>query len=143
MEWRNHACFCPPLSVMNNLAVQGPCCRVEMVVMGRLDIYGMAMLYVRLPQPTQSSVPRAALMMCFACINATLLFIGGDYNRRVEMVYLWPPVRAPAAVIGSSVVHYSISQDELEDFMCAFISRSIYVQHRAELRFAGIHKEQS
>lgn len=42
MEWRNHACFCPPLSVMNNLAVQGPRCRVEMVVMGRLDIYGMA-----------------------------------------------------------------------------------------------------
>lgn len=42
MEGRNHACLCPPLGVMNNLAAQGPRCRVEMVVMGRLDIYGMA-----------------------------------------------------------------------------------------------------
>lgn len=61
MEWRNHACFCPPLSVMNNLAVQGPCCRVEMVVMGRLDIYGVAWSSaLRWTSPTTNALGRAA-----------------------------------------------------------------------------------
>lgn len=65
MELRSHAWLCPPLSVMNNLAALGPCCRVEMVVMGRLDIYTAwqgAMVYVRTPppRPTHRRVPQAA-----------------------------------------------------------------------------------
>lgn len=63
MEGRNHACLCPPLSVMNNLTVQGPRCRVEMVVMGRLDIYGMARSNGLRWTVALRSAPRAAHVM--------------------------------------------------------------------------------
>lgn len=71
MEWRKHACFCPPFSVMNNLAVQGPRCREEMLVMERLDIYGVARS-TGLRSPDRRACRRLltrcawpALMLCF------------------------------------------------------------------------------
>lgn len=75
MEWRNHACFCPPLSVMNNLAAQGPHSRGEMVVMGRLDIYGMARSNgLRSPPPPPLLLEQCARvccrLLCLARINA-------------------------------------------------------------------------
>lgn len=39
-----------------------------------------AMVYVRLPQPTHSTVPQAAHMVCLACINA--LFLSAKKERK-------------------------------------------------------------
>lgn len=41
-----------------------------------------AMVYVRLPRPTHSTVPQAAHMVYLACINVLFLFIRKKKDRR-------------------------------------------------------------